>query len=210
MYVVDRDFGFAPNPFHGFCTLATCMPGIRAKAQVDDWVVGMGGARLKATGRCIYAMRVTATRTFDQYWADAEFFDKRPVRNGSRVMMVGDNIYHRDKSNREWIQHDSHHSNSDGTPNSLNINKDTRADRVLISRDFFYFGRNAPAVPSEILSALGYKNKIGHWKFNSVGRDSLLGWLLQNHAGNRNFVVADPFDFEQTEKRYSGRGSKLL
>jgi len=210
MYVVDRDFGFAPNPFHGFCTLATCMPQIRAKATGDDWIVGMGGRRLKATGRCVYAMRVTDTRTFDQYWAEKEFFDKRPVRNGSRVMMVGDNIYRRETPNGDWVQLDSHHSNPDGTPNQLNIDKDTRADRVLISRDFYYFGRNAPPVPAEILKALGFKNKIGHRKFNTAGRDSFLSWLLQNHAGDRNFVVADPFDFEKTEKRYSGRGSKLL
>lgn len=25
-YVVARDFGFAPNPFNGFLTLATCKP----------------------------------------------------------------------------------------------------------------------------------------------------------------------------------------
>ena len=210
MYVVDRDFGFAPNPFHGFCTLATCMPGIRATAKASDWIVGMGGRRLKATGRCVYAMRVTDTKTFDQYWAEKEFFDKRPVRNGSRVMMVGDNIYHHDIPNGEWIQLDSHHSNPDGTSNQLNIRKDTSADKVLISRDFFYFGRSAPGVPPEILGGLGYKNKIGHWKFNSAGRDSFLNWLRQEHARDRNVVVADPFDFDQTEKRYSGRGSKLL
>jgi hypothetical protein len=210
MYVVDRDFGFAPNPFHGFCTLATCTPRIRAKATGDDWIVGMGGRRLNATGRCVYAMRVTDTRTFDQYWAEKEFFDKRPVRNGSRVMMVGDNIYRRETPNGDWVQLDSHHSNPDGIPNQLNIDKDTRADRVLISRDFYYFGRNAPPVPSEILKTLGFKNKIGHRKFNKAGRDTFLSWLLQNHAGDRNFVVADPFDFEKTEKRYSGRGSKLL
>ncbi|WP_225761747.1 hypothetical protein [Acinetobacter sp. Marseille-P8610] len=28
-YVVSRDFGFAPNPFFNFCTLATCKPKIR-------------------------------------------------------------------------------------------------------------------------------------------------------------------------------------
>src|SRR4051794_15707496 len=110
MYVVDRDFGFAPNPFHGSCTLATCMPRIRKPAQLGDWVAGMGGRRLKATGRCIYAMRVTETKTFDDYFADPAFFDKRPVRNGSSVMMVGDNIYHVDCSNGLWRQLDSHHS----------------------------------------------------------------------------------------------------
>lgn len=209
MYVVDRDFGFAPNPFHGFCTLATCMPRIRANAQVDDWVAGMGGARLKATGRCVYAMRVTDTKLFDDYWANEALFDKRPVRNGSSVMMVGDNIYRRDSSNGAWLQLDSHHSNPDGTPNPLNVAKDTSADRVLISRDFYYFGRNAPVVPLDVLDALGFKNGIGHRKFDSVGRDIFLGWLLKDHNADRNLVAGDPFDFEQTGRHYSGKGSKL-
>ena len=65
IYVVARDFGFAPNPFHGFCTLATCKPRIRRKAEVGDWVIGMGGDRLNATGRCIYAMRVSAKVNFN-------------------------------------------------------------------------------------------------------------------------------------------------
>lgn len=209
MYVVDRDFGFAPNPFHGTCTLATCMPRIRAKAAPDDWVVGMGGARLKATGRCIYAMRVTQTMTFNDYWADTSFFDKRPVRNGSSVMMVGDNIYHRDRADVPWQQLDSHHSNPDGTINPLNVNKDTSADRVLVSRDFYYFGQMAPMVPGAILKALGYKNGIGHRKFNSTDSAAFVTWLRNEHKMERNLVMADPFDFEQSDKRYSGKGSSL-
>jgi hypothetical protein len=209
MYVVDRDFGFAPNPFHGTCTLATCMPRIRAKAAPDDWVVGMGGARLKATGRCIYAMRVTQTMTFNDYWADASFLDKRPVRNGSSVMMVGDNIYHRDRADVPWRQLDSHHSNPDGTINPLNVNKDTSADRVLVSRDFYYFGQMAPMVPEEILKGLGYKNGIGHRKFNSTDSAAFVTWLRNEHKMERNLVMADPFDFERSDKRYSGKGSSL-
>src|SRR5712692_3617380 len=94
MYVVDRDFGFAPNPFHGYCTLATCKPSIRARAQVGDWVVGMGGARLKATVQGVFAMVVDETLTFNGYWSNPVYLDKRPVRNGSSRMMVGDNIYY--------------------------------------------------------------------------------------------------------------------
>lgn len=30
-YVVAHDFGFAPNPFDGLCTLATCKPDIRKR-----------------------------------------------------------------------------------------------------------------------------------------------------------------------------------
>lgn len=209
MYVVDRDFGFAPNPFHGTCTLATCMPRVRAKANTNDWVVGMGGARLKATRRCIYAMRVTRTMSFNDYWTDAAFLDKRPVRNGSSAMMVGDNIYHRDLADAPWQQLDSHHSNPDGTINTLNVAKDTSADRVLISRDFYYFGKMAEPVPETILNGLGYKNGIGHRKFDSAKSAALLSWLQGEHKRQHNLVVADPFDFEQPDKRYSGRGSSL-
>ena len=39
-YIVARDFGFAPNPFYGFCTLATCKPKIakdRYGWRLDNW-----------------------------------------------------------------------------------------------------------------------------------------------------------------------------
>lgn len=38
-YVVRYDSGFAPNPFYGYCTLATCKPDIRRAAEVGDWLV---------------------------------------------------------------------------------------------------------------------------------------------------------------------------
>lgn len=76
-YVVARDFGFAPNPFHGMCTLATCKPTIRRTARTGDWVVGMGGTKLNAVGRCIYAMQVTDALSFEKYWEGSEFRAKR-------------------------------------------------------------------------------------------------------------------------------------
>ena len=73
IYVVARDFGFAPNPFHGYCTLATCKPGIRNSASIDDWIMGVGGSRLNATGRCIYLMKVTEIINYNDYWKDERF-----------------------------------------------------------------------------------------------------------------------------------------
>ncbi|SSY70238.1 hypothetical protein [Alysiella crassa] len=35
-YVVKYDYGFAPNPYHGFLTLATCKPVIRSNAEIGD------------------------------------------------------------------------------------------------------------------------------------------------------------------------------
>lgn len=40
-YILKHDSGFAPNPFYGFCTLATCKPEIRKQAEVGDWIVGL-------------------------------------------------------------------------------------------------------------------------------------------------------------------------
>jgi len=208
MYVVDRDFGFAPNPFHGVCTLATCKPPIRKGARIGDWVIGMGGSRLRATGRCIYAMKVTRTVTFNEYWANREFRDKRPVRNGSRVMMVGDNIYHQPEGEAVWQQLDSHHSLADGSPNPLNVEKDTSANRVLISHNFYYFGLGAPSAPPGMLERLGFKNGIGHRVFGVEQCDELLTWIASYRAA-ANVVFADPFDFKKSEKRYTGRGSAV-
>lgn len=40
-YTMTSDSGFAPNPFHGFCTLATCKARIRERATTGDWVLGV-------------------------------------------------------------------------------------------------------------------------------------------------------------------------
>lgn len=210
IYVVRRDFGFAPNPFHGYCTLATCKSPIRARAQVGDWVIGMGGARLKATGRCIFAMKVTEQPiTFSAYWSDPTHRDKRPVRNGSRKMMVGDNIYHRVSRSRIWQQADSHHSNPDGTENAHNVENDTKADRVLLSKHFFYFGRKAPVVPVSALESLGYRNGRHYRIYSESDCTDLLSWLTQSFGHELNIVVADPFDFASSDKRYSAGDDKI-
>ena len=75
-YIVARDYGFAPNPFYGFCTLATCKPRIRKKAEVGDWVIGTGSKSKGRDGHLVYAMRVTETMSFDEYWADSRFHRK--------------------------------------------------------------------------------------------------------------------------------------
>lgn len=210
MYVVARDFGFAPNPFHGVCTLATCKPMIRRTAQIGDWVIGMGGAQLKATGRCIYAMEVTDTLTFDAYWSDPEYRCKRPIRNGSRKTIMGDNIYHRPEGTTAWVQEDSHHSQIDGNPEPSNIKNDTQTNRVLVSRWFYYFGDAAPEVPRQILGHLGYKNGIGHRKFTLYQAQPLLDWILNEYKIHVNTVISNPYQFMKSSSRYSKRMDKIV
>ena len=152
-YVVARDYGFAPNPFYGFCTLATCKPEIRKLCNfpkgvhIDDWVVGTGSKGKGRARHIVYTMRVTEAITFNEYWYDPRFRDKRPNLNASLKKAYGDNIYHRDEQTGEWRQMDSHHSLEHGIQNVNNIQRDTRADRVLISDDFIYWGGSGPETP---------------------------------------------------------------
>lgn len=150
-YVVARDFGFAPNPFYGYCTLATCKPKIRHAARVGDWILGTGSAEYDRAGHAVYAMRVDETLSFDAYFNDERFIKKRPDLTGSRKLAFGDNIYSRD-ADGAWLQLDSHHSLADGTPNQRNIDNDTQTDRVLVSAHFVYWGGEGPPIPQDLRS----------------------------------------------------------
>ena len=74
-YVVDHDYGFAPNPFGGFCTLAKCKYGFKKRnivelAEEGHWIAGTGGAdRKKSAGhrKLIYAMRVDEKISLAEY-----------------------------------------------------------------------------------------------------------------------------------------------
>ncbi|MFH1553345.1 MAG: hypothetical protein ABII76_00515 [Pseudomonadota bacterium] len=209
IYVVDRDFGFAPNPFHGTCTLATCKPRIRSVAKPGDWIVGVGGTALRATGRCIYFMQVTGSLSFNEYWSHPDFQCKRPARNGARLAMLGDNIYHRENEEGTWAQENSHHSDEDGTPDWSNVANDTGTDRILFSKKFVYFGRDPIQIPQSILNEIGYKNIRNHRTFLDWRCAPLLEWMEAEGKGNWNLVLADPYQFESSAARYSKRTNKI-
>ena len=154
-YVVARDYGFAPNPFLRVCTLATCKPKIRATASIGDWVIGTGSSRNGRQGYLVFAMRVTETMTFNEYWKDERFQRKKPNMMGSTKQAFGDNIYFRDDAGH-WQQQDSHHSYADGSSNPHNIRNDTKADRVLCSTDYAYWGRSGPKIPLQFRNYCGY------------------------------------------------------
>ncbi|MBX9725851.1 MAG: hypothetical protein K2X09_01180 [Rickettsiales bacterium] len=148
-YVVRYDSGFAPNPFYGYCTLATCKPPIRKSARVGDWIVGSGSASktVNRGGRLVYAMRVAETPTFDEYSQDPRFEAKRPYRCGSRKQSCGDNIYFRPDPLAGWQQRDSFHSQANGQLHPSHVARDTSVNRVLASDNFVYFGGEGPIIP---------------------------------------------------------------
>ncbi len=178
-YKVIRDYGFAPNPFEGYCTLATCKPEIRKAAAIGDWIVGTGSKAAGLQENLIYAMRVTEALTFDEYWNDPRFAAKRVDRRGSRKRLFGDNIYHRNPATGRWIQEDSHHSRSDGTAFKINKDHDLQTNRVLISNDFVYFGGSAIALPPPFCGANRlWKTGQGHRaNFSDEYVDNVISWL---------------------------------
>ncbi|WP_188567262.1 hypothetical protein [Undibacterium terreum] len=188
-YVVRYDSGFAPNPFYGYCTLATCKPGIRQHANVGDWVVGSGSndRSIRRGGHLVYAMRVTEAMTFDAYSTDPRFQAKHPFRNGSRKQSCGDNIYFRDGLGAGWQQRDSFHSLQDGQINPQHVRRDTGVNRVLVSDDFVYFGGIGPKFPLELRDSQGHslcKSGIGRSCFDEPKLlDALAQWV-------RNFEVS--------------------
>lgn len=197
-YIVAHDYGFAPNPFGGWCTLATCKPLIRRSGSIGDWIIGTGAkTRYNLSGHLIYAMCVQEAITFEKYWDDSRFILKRPVRNGSLKQIYGDNIYHKDRRSGLWIQADSHHSYEDGRPNAANITRDTRANRVLLSKKFVYYGENAPQVPSRFRSFGSAKEDLcakgqGQIKLSPELSRAFVRWLEdRGEWGNRG----DPLEF---------------
>lgn len=209
-YAITRDFGFAPNPFNGICSLATCKPQIRKHAKVGDWVMGVGGSKLKQCKRkCIFLMRVSEIVQFQQYWDDPRFSLKKPCRNGSQVQLLGDNIYHKAEDG-SWVQEDSHHSNEDGSINEDNLKRDTGStENILLSDYFFYFGENAVQVD---LDLIGYKKIRGHKKTSlspEVGGYKLITQMASEYRSSKNMILGDPVSFEHSHKRVNQETGKI-
>lgn len=148
-YIVPHDTGFAPNPFFGYCTLACCKPAIRRSTSVDDWIVGLEPK--KAGHRIVYFMRVDEKLTFDEYWADPRFRNKKPARDAEVVRKCGDNIY-RPLPGGGYRQLQSAHSRG-CKEDPRQETRDLSGKHVLISKTFSYFGSKARPLP-EGLGAL--------------------------------------------------------
>lgn len=199
-YVVARDFGFAPNPFFGFCTLATCKPKIREHASVGDWVVGTGAkVAYGYSGRLIYAMQVSEVLDFDTYWSDPRFIQKRPNLTGSLQVLYGDNIYHR--VGKRWVQADSHHSKEKGRLDKDNLAWDTGVDRLLVASKFVYWGRSAPTIPKRFRAFGKEKDDIcagrGHRVFEGNLSEAFAAWIEEQGQWG---VLGDPLEFANHQR----------
>ena len=186
-YIVATDSGFAPNSFHGFCTLATCKPKIRKTAQVGDWIIGTGSKSKRRDGYIVFAMRVTEIMSFHEYWQDPRFRCKRPDGSLGKRGACGDNIYYWNKDAKQYCQvPDSYHCGDD-------MKKDTGVDRVFISDDYIYWGGDGPPLPPEFCGVNVRCYFQGHkCKFPDEVVQAFITWFRRFKDKG---CVGEPLDF---------------
>ncbi|MDA2927899.1 hypothetical protein MYX78_11845 [Acidobacteria bacterium AH-259-G07] len=197
-YIVARDYGFAPNPFFGVCTIATCKPTIRRVAQKGNWIVGTGSRGYGLEGHLVYAMEVAETLAYDEYWEDLRFQLKKPNLRGSLKQAYGDNIYHRNAKTGEWLQENSHHSLPDGRPNQENVQHDTQTDRVLVGYEYVYWGGSGPLIPKRFRQYQGWDiccSGPGHkCNFPTKLLSSFFAWMKS--IGGKDYI-SEPREFSR-------------
>lgn len=144
VYVLSYDIGFSPNAQDGYCTLACCKPRIRKLAQEGDWIVGITPAKLGKIRKLCYAMKVSENPiTFTEYY------------NQERFLKRCDRIY-RPISGAGYEQlHNTFHNEAD-------LARDTGVDRVLISSQYWYFGREFVPLPAAEIDPELFKGGRGH------------------------------------------------
>lgn len=164
-YRLNHDLGFAPNPFFGWCTLACCMTQIRKYAAEGDIIIGMAGSDKKqGLGRIhpqlIFWMRVDQTMTFDDYWNDLRFVNKRPEIPGPKIRMVGDRTYRHESGQVGWqFDISMHFVPGAKQRNGGHVTKDTSVDRVLVGERFTYWGDSGPPVPPHLIGLFPIRNQ---------------------------------------------------
>ena len=196
-YVVLGIMDSLPTRSMAVCTLATCKPRIRNGAEPGDWIIGTGSKQRGRKGHLVFVMRVSEALSFNEYWQDNRFWQKRPNLRGSKKQAFGDNIYFKDQGGR-WHQEDSHHSYSDGSQNWHNVANDTRADRVLVGVEYAYWGGAGPRLPQQfrdydgkdLCAGRGYKCRFSE----SLVAD-FVAWFQSLTADG---YCGDPGDWDKT------------
>lgn len=145
-YCLRYDYGSAPNPYWGICTLVICKPVIRRTAEVGDWVVGFCSASFensKYPRHIVYAMQVTDKMMLKEYdaFCQQNYPGKIPIW-GSRDYRrrVGDCIY-------DFSSGDDDPILRDGVHNEANRERDLNGYYALISNHFYYFGDKPRKLP---------------------------------------------------------------
>lgn len=197
-YKMTHDTGFAPNPYHGVLTLATCKPRIRKYTKEGYWISGWTSNEVydkdynkhsftDSSQKLIYLAKVSKVLGFKDYW------EKYPLKRQPKKSMddgkggfkscgnvlltksddisfCGDNIYEPDtKSNLGYKQHDNpHHGEKEKE-------RDLSGEHVLVCEKFYYFG---------VENAIEIKKHVVHrWKkFSTDEGQKIIDFVTNNYS----------------------------
>ena len=191
-YVLRFDFGDAPNPYGGVCTLTICKPAIRRTAQVGDWIIGTGSKHSPVgdiSDYLVYAMRVSEKLTMAEY-------DLR-CRKALTIKMPGHRAH---RKQRENLAGDSLYDFSEaGKPRHRGgymhqepkmQERDWSGVYALLSNEFYYFGSEPRAMPLNLLPLI--KRGQNHYRKTSVSEIKAFETWLKQEGFERNKIYADP------------------
>jgi hypothetical protein len=172
-YTIRYDYGSAPNPYWGMCTLTICKPVIRRTAKKNDWVVGLRGNLV------VYAMKIGDRKTLTEYdrYCCQQLRKKIPAWSSRDFRRrVGDCIYDYSFGRNPKLRRGIHGKD--------NMETDLSGINALLSEDFYYFGSKAIALPTHLS---GIIQKRGH---KSTANDpftaSFIRWIRRHrYAHNR-------------------------
>ena len=155
-YRIVHDKQFAPNPFKGVLTLATCKPLIRRSKESESgvWLAGFAAYSVKdglrpKKGRelLIYLAKISEVMTMQDYWT--EYPQKRAQKCGEEFEeYYGDNIY----DENLHLVNDNHHKDWD-------FKRDISGKNVLICKEFYYFAPDSRLVVPNEFDELVYKRR---------------------------------------------------
>lgn len=176
IYRMTYDEGFAPNPFWGYCTVMGCTPNYRKSTlQKEEWIAGRTSVRLngkQTTPKLIYAMKITEKLHLNDYFHDERFAQKKPKTKGSIQERCGDNMYYQD-SKEKWVQLKSPYHYG-----KCKLEADTKYPYVFVSDHFYYFGKNAIELPSELQAIFEVQRGISYKKGTLA--KSFINWMSNN------------------------------
>jgi len=163
-YKMTDDSGFAPCPFGGMLTLATCKPMIRNSKRLGDWIAGFTSNELNGDSvgneRLVYLMRVTDKVDYVEYWHNPKYKSRVPNSESKNVLeAIGDNIYKPKVTNPKTP--DDFKQMKNKYHKKHNIKRDLSSFNVLVSEEFYYFG-SEPLVLSLNLKPKTPKGQTPH------------------------------------------------
>ena len=173
-YKMTHDTGFAPNPYHGVLTLATCKPTIRRCAEVNYWISGWTSNKVQGksdeshftddTQELIYLAKVSKKIPIEDYWENYpkkqqptksieggkkcfKSCGKSIVVKNDDISFCGDNIYEPDANDPSGFkQHKNAHHNEQNKAHDLS------GKNVLVCEEFYYFGVENAIPKSDIIN----------------------------------------------------------